>query len=117
MELLNIIKALAHENRLRILNLIKQQDLCVCEIEHILEINQSNASRHLNKLKQADLIYGEKKAQWIYYHINKNMIEKNLFLQQLLKVELPRLELCRRDNCRLNDYQKSGISCKELTGD
>ncbi|MFW6238200.1 MAG: ArsR family transcriptional regulator, partial [Halanaerobiales bacterium] len=42
MELIEILKALAHENRLRILNLLRKQPLCVCEIKTLMGIGQSN---------------------------------------------------------------------------
>lgn len=115
MILLKLIKALSHENRLRILNLISQQDLCVCEIEHIMQINQSNASRHLSKLKQANLIYGEKKAQWIYYHIKTETIEEYQFIKLLLNHELDKLVICQEDNKRLKEYQESDLSCQDIT--
>ena len=51
MELVEIFKAFGDETRIRILNLLRNSEMCVCEIEAILGINQSNASRHLNKLK------------------------------------------------------------------
>ena len=62
-----VYKALADDNRLRILNIIAERELCVCEIEEVLGITQSNASRHLNKLRQAGLISSRKEAQWTYY--------------------------------------------------
>lgn len=62
-----VYKALADENRLRILNIIAERELCVCEIEEVLGITQSNASRHLNKLRQAGLVSSRKEAQWTYY--------------------------------------------------
>jgi ArsR family transcriptional regulator, arsenate/arsenite/antimonite-responsive transcriptional repressor len=60
MEIVYILKALADENRLRILNLLKNGELCVCDSEGVLGIKQSNTSRHLNKLKIAELIVSEK---------------------------------------------------------
>lgn len=60
MEFVEIFKALADENRLRILNVLNQGELCVCEIETLLGITQSNASRHLNKLKSLKIIDSDK---------------------------------------------------------
>ncbi|MGD9156009.1 MAG: metalloregulator ArsR/SmtB family transcription factor, partial [Bacillota bacterium] len=60
MNLLKILKALGDENRLRILNLLRQKKLCVCELESVLNMTQSNVSRHLIKLKDAELIESEK---------------------------------------------------------
>jgi len=114
MELLEIMKALSHENRLRILNLIKDEQLCVCEIEYVLDINQSNASRHLNKLKQANLIEGERKAQWIYYEINQKVIKQHKFLELIINKELKELTICKEDEIKLKEYQNSGLSCQDF---
>lgn len=56
MDLMQILKALADDTRLRILNILQEEELCVCEIETILNISQSNASRHLNKLINAKIL-------------------------------------------------------------
>lgn len=114
MEVLEIIKALSHENRLRIINLLKQQDLCVCELENIMEVNQSNASRHLSKLKQVEIIIDEQKAQWVYYKINQKLLKKHPFLQNIIEEELDSLDICQKDQQRLNKYSESEISCEQL---
>ncbi|HET6450728.1 MAG TPA: metalloregulator ArsR/SmtB family transcription factor, partial [Spirochaetia bacterium] len=62
MEVSDLLKALADTNRLRILNLLHEQTLCVCDLEAILELNQSNLSRHLSKLKQAGIVSARKEA-------------------------------------------------------
>ncbi|MFW5981813.1 MAG: ArsR/SmtB family transcription factor [Halanaerobiaceae bacterium] len=115
MNLIEVLKALSHENRIRILNLLKQQELCVCELESIMEVNQSNASRHLSKLKQEDLIISNQKAQWVHYSINDNLFTEHKFLQELLDKELDSLDICIKDNQRLKKYRESGISCEELS--
>ncbi len=83
-ELIKILKALADENRIRILCLLNQKDLCVCEIEEVLKMNQSNVSRHLIKLKEADLIVSEKQAQFVFHSLNDEMMSRYPFLKQLL---------------------------------
>ena len=50
MNTVQMLKALGDETRIRIVNILRDGPLCVCEIESILEITQSNASRHLSKL-------------------------------------------------------------------
>ena len=67
MDVSEVLKALADPNRLRILNLLHDQTLCVCDIEAILELNQSNLSRHLSKLKQAGIVKAHKQALFTYY--------------------------------------------------
>lgn len=72
-----IFKALSDENRLRIVNLLMHKELCVCELEAVLEMSQSNVSRHLIKLKQAQIVTSKKDSQWVYYSINPKFIENN----------------------------------------
>ncbi len=67
MEVSEVLKALADPNRLRILNLLHEQTLCVCDLEAILELNQSNLSRHLSRLRQAGIVSAQKKALFTYY--------------------------------------------------
>ena len=69
--LIQILKALSDETRVKILDLLMNVEMCVGEIECLLNTNQSNASRHLSTLRNAYLITYEKNAQWIYYSINK----------------------------------------------
>lgn len=70
MEIEEVLKALADHNRLRILNLLQDGPLCVCDLEEVLGINQSNLSRHLAKLKQAGLLKAKKQGLFIYYSLN-----------------------------------------------
>jgi DNA-binding transcriptional ArsR family regulator len=67
MDLTEVLKALADANRLRILNLLGDQTLCVCDLEDVLKLNQSNLSRHLAKLKQVGLVTSRKQGLFIYY--------------------------------------------------
>ncbi len=117
MELVEIFKALGDENRIRILNILKEGELCVCEIESILGITQSNASRHLNKLKSLKIISGEKKAQWVYYTIDRQFIEKNELLYSYLKSKFQESDLSTKDLQKLIKYKNSTFTCKELTED
>lgn len=117
MEFVEIFKALGDENRIRILNILKEGELCVCEIESILGITQSNASRHLNKLKSLKMISGEKKAQWVYYAIDRKFIEKNQMLYSYLNNKFEESVLCAEDLKRLKKYKCSLFTCEELRED
>lgn len=114
MKLIQILKALSDKTRVRILNLLINNDLCVGELEVLLNINQSNASRHLSTLKNASLITYEKNAQWIYYSINKDILEKHPFVRVLLDSELTKLELYIKDKERLQEYKASSKTCLDL---
>lgn len=96
--MLDLLKVLADENRLRIVKLLSQvEEVCVCNIEEILGLNQSNASKHLNRLRREGIIIKEKRAQWAYFSINREFLEKHPFINDLLK-EVEKIEI-KGDNC------------------
>lgn len=84
---IKILKAIADYNRLRILKMLEEGELCVCEITDVLELAISSVSKHLNILSNAELVKSRKKGKWIYYRLNDaNIIEitKILDFVQLL---------------------------------
>ena len=70
--------AIASKERLIIINALKEQDRCVCELEAILNKSQSTISHHLRKLVAAGLIQGYKKQKFTYYHLFKEELMNNL---------------------------------------
>lgn len=68
-EFMEIAKALAEENRVRILCLLHSQELCVCQIIEVLGLAPSTVSKHLSILYQAKLIDSSKKGRWVYYRL------------------------------------------------
>jgi ArsR family transcriptional regulator len=72
-----LFKALGEHNRLRILALLRNGEMCVCEIEDCINLSQSNLSRHLTVLKKCGILQSYKKAQWVYYTISDSFIESN----------------------------------------
>lgn len=63
-------KLLGDRTRLTILALLKERELCVCEIVEIIGMSQPNVSQHLRKLKSAGLVRENRKGQWIYYSLH-----------------------------------------------
>lgn len=111
---IEIYKALSDENRLRILNILIQKELCVCEIELILDMNQSNVSRHLNKLKNARIVVFKKDSQWNYYAINDKFIEDNNYLYEHLKNKFSTDEALLKDMYKLSSLKKQHEICNEV---
>jgi ArsR family transcriptional regulator, arsenate/arsenite/antimonite-responsive transcriptional repressor len=110
-KLLNTLKALSDETRLRIISLLYEKELCVCDITEALGVTQTKASRHLSYLKNAGLVSDRKHAQWVYYSIVKD--DKYKFLNSLVFEDLRKLEQFKSDLARLQDWLKrKNISCK-----
>ena len=68
-EFLNITKALAEENRVRILLALEVGELCVCQIIELLELAPSTVSKHMSVLRQARLVQGRKEGRWMFYRL------------------------------------------------
>ena len=69
-DLADLLKALSDETRLRIYSLLAKAELCVCEIEDILNLSQSLVSNHLAVLRRAGLVKARRDAEdarWIFY--------------------------------------------------
>ena len=70
-KLIRLFKALADEHRQRMLELLKENELCVSEICRNFKMQQPSVSHHLGILKRAGLIEGRKEGKEVYYSINK----------------------------------------------
>ncbi|HLJ87709.1 MAG TPA: metalloregulator ArsR/SmtB family transcription factor [Candidatus Angelobacter sp.] len=62
-------KGLADLNRLRIINLLLNGELCGCDIQYVVGISQSNVSRHLLYLKKSGLVSDRRVGYRIYYRL------------------------------------------------
>lgn len=117
MSLIRILKALGDETRLSIVNLLRVEILCVCEIEAILQNSQSNVSRHLAKLRDAGIIYSEKKSQWVYYGINADVVDQYSFIKTLLKDDLMKHSQYQEELTKLRVYREQHNECQPLEDD
>ncbi|HHW14064.1 MAG TPA: winged helix-turn-helix transcriptional regulator, partial [Firmicutes bacterium] len=70
-ELLEQLKALADETRLKIFKLVERQELCVCQIVPAIGLSQPTVSVHLAKLKRAGLVKERRAGQWSHYSVDR----------------------------------------------
>jgi len=66
---MNVTKALADENRIRMLLALRGSELCVCQITELFGLAPSTVSKHLSILFQAGLVESRKDGRWIYYQL------------------------------------------------
>lgn len=110
MEIIEILKSLGDLNRLRILSILKKFDKsCNCDLEEVLELNQSNASRHITKLRKDNLINFEKVGKWSYYSINNVTFERYPFIDKLL--DSLEEEIFLRDREKFKVFQEKKERC------
>lgn len=67
--------ALSDPLRIQILELLWEQELCVCDICDRLNVPQSKLSFHLKNLREASLVQGRQNGRWVYYSLNLSQLE------------------------------------------
>ena len=65
----NTFKALADQTRLRILGLLRTEEVCVCDIHGSLGLPQPTVSRHLAYLRKSGLVATRKDGLWVHYRL------------------------------------------------
>ncbi|MCL5054365.1 MAG: metalloregulator ArsR/SmtB family transcription factor [Firmicutes bacterium] len=110
-----ILKAVADENRLRILKMLQRKNgLCVCEIQTILGIGQSTTSRHLKILEDADLIRYEREGKWINCYLNEKSKESEITnLLKILSDWLEKEEKILHDKKKLKTINRNLICSQD----
>jgi DNA-binding transcriptional ArsR family regulator len=95
-----ICKALSDDSRIRILNLLQHhEELCISDIEQILDFTQTKTSRHLNYLKNSGIVNPRKSDQWVFYRIKEevqdiiNQIVGYMDRDHVLKEDIQTLEV------------------------
>jgi ArsR family transcriptional regulator len=68
-EMESLFKALADRTRLRLLNLMGADEICVCFLVEVLKTNQPKISRHLAYLRRAGVVASRREGKWIHYRI------------------------------------------------
>lgn len=73
-DLILLSKAFADPTRIRILNVLRKTESCVCELCDALEISQSTLSTHLQVIRQAGIVDTRKEGTWVYYRIDERVM-------------------------------------------
>jgi ArsR family transcriptional regulator, arsenate/arsenite/antimonite-responsive transcriptional repressor len=117
-DIMAVLKALADENRVRILMALGPKELCVCQVVELLGLAPSTVSKHIAILKSAGLVDSRKDGRWMFYRLAEDDVpveakemtelvsrlladdpqerEDTKRLKQIIKMD--RDELCRRQN-------------------
>lgn len=99
------MKALADPVRLRLVALLIQGELCVCQLEAALKISQTNVSRHLAVLRQADILTDRREGRWVYYALMDPMETELQSVIDALMRDLTNDPTIREDRTRADDVR------------
>ncbi len=75
-KLAQVYKALGDPTRLKIVALLLLRDCCVCELVPLFGISQPAVSKHMSRLKAAELVRETRKGQWVFYSLNRQTLDK-----------------------------------------
>ena len=118
MKAVDVVKALSDETRLRLIYILRNRDMCVCELETILGLSQPNVSRHLKALRNAGLVGSHRAGQWIHYWVNPEVLTTFPDFWAGLTTLLEKSEdPYAIDQKVYTAYQTNGWTCQDLKTD
>jgi ArsR family transcriptional regulator len=82
-----LFHALSDETRLAVLDMLRDGERCVCELQGALDAAQSRLSFHLKVLREAGLVRDRKEGRWSFYRINDHALAEVHHLVRLLGTE------------------------------
>ncbi len=105
----DVFRAFADPTRLRILNLLVEREVCVCDLCSVLEEIQPKVSRHLAYLRRAGLVDVRQDGKWKHYRIKRNAQGLERTLIHCVKSCLRKIDVLQEDLARLQSAQ--GACC------
>lgn len=105
-EMENFFLAVADKTRLRILNLIGDDEVCVCFFTEALQEPQPKISRHLAYLRRAGVVETRRDGKWIYYRLAQPKDEAAKRVLDEIQIWMTTDEQMRRDRERLTQIRR-----------
>ena len=96
-----LFKALADQTRLRLINLIGDDEVCVCFFVEVLKINQPKISRHLAYLRRAGVVSARREGKWIHYRLVEPPEPHAANIFREVRAALPNDPAMKSDRARL----------------
>ena len=75
-EFMGILKALSDETRIKIVNILLSHDYCVGALTKRLDISEAAVSQHLQVLRKAGVVTGEKRGYYTHYRVNRDLLRE-----------------------------------------
>ncbi len=113
-DLVKISKALSDPNRVRIVEALRQGELCVCELCDALGVTQSTLSTHLQVIRAAGIVRSRKEGKWSYYALIPTAAKVVDAWFHPFRTGIQRDALLTRDRKRLRQrlgLRQSGVCC------
>ena len=82
-QFIRIMKALSDPNRVRVIKILENKQLCVCELQDLIGLAQSTVSKHMKVLEEAGLVDYHKEGSWIIYRLTQ--VEESNYARVMLE--------------------------------
>ena len=106
----NVFKALNDPNRIRIMKMLGERELCLCEVREVLGLSSSTVSKHLTILRDADLILDSKEGKWVNFQLNDKSKQKFIrLIMTLIKNSFEDDEAIQEDTKKLHRVSRIKI--------
>ncbi len=113
-EFLEPFKALSDETRLRMLNILTEQECCVCEVMQVLGISQTRASRNLKILEEAGFLRARREGTWVYYSLRDDSSRDfAVALAKIIGDYAGKNHAFKKDRAQLKKAKQAGLCCGE----
>ena len=107
-ELLQVLKALGDETRLKLVKLLLEHDYCVSAIAKKLCLSEPSVSQHLKVLRHAGLIKGDKRGYYTHYYVEQSMLTKAIEALTILNNTVPVHKKCLKEGSDDSCCKKDG---------
>lgn len=104
------LAAMTDPTRLRLLRLLRRQELCVCELVDTLRMPQYKISRHLRKLRAAGLVEARRDGRWMHYRLGQHGVQAHLMrdLLEVLCSHVDKIPIGKKDDANLQRRLMAG---------
>ncbi len=106
-----LFRAFADQTRLRLLNLLREGEICVCDLCAVLEESQPKVSRHLAYLRRVGLVSVRQQGKWKHYSIERKLGVLQKRLNACVGSCLGEFAPLAEDRQRLKELQSRGGDC------
>lgn len=100
-----LFKAFSDESRIRIINLLLQGELCICNLMKILKMSQSKVSRHMAYLKHSGIVSDRREGVWVHYSLVEPKRRVHQCLLECLKSCFGEYEVLNHDLEKLKELE------------
>jgi ArsR family transcriptional regulator, arsenate/arsenite/antimonite-responsive transcriptional repressor len=114
---ITLLDAMTEPTRLRLLRLLRREELCVCELVDTLRMPQYTISRHLRSLHAVGLVEARRDGRWMHYRLGRHGLRARLMRDMLAVLcnHVDKTPVGKRDDASLRRRLAAGKAGRCLT--